>query len=164
MRVRYYADAPVQAWHEQSLRMLGRLHDEHSIPVEVDRIDALHGPIADFPGEVRSSTAEEVYERDLKRNRALNQSIEPTPSEGFRRYGEFEIAGNVAVVDAEGTVQWASTLPGFAEGYGPGAEHQTAIDFLEGMVSSPGNRICVECLHLLAGDERFCPDCGHELS
>lgn len=164
MRVRYYADARVQAWHDHTLRMLGRLQDEHAIPVEIDRIDDRHGPITDFSGEVRSSMSEEVYERDLKRNQALNQSIEPTPSEGFKRYGKLEIAGNVAVVDAEGTVQWASTLPGFAEGYGPGAEHQTAIDFLEDVASSPSNRICVECLHLLEGDESFCPNCGHDLS
>jgi hypothetical protein len=84
---------------------LGTLHDEHGIAVEIDRIDEQHGPITDFPGEVRTPTPEEVYERDLKRNPDLNQSIGQTPSEAFKRYGKLDIAGNVAVVDDEGTVQ-----------------------------------------------------------
>ena len=163
MRVRYYADADVREWHEHILRLLGKLHDDHSIIVEIDRIDEQHGPITDFPGEVLSSTPMAVYERDLKRNRALNRSIEPTPSEGFKRYGKLDIAGNVAIVDDEGTVQWASTRPGYADGYGPGVEEQTAMDFLEDIATSPSNRICIECLQLLDGDERFCPTCGSEL-
>jgi len=156
MRVRYYADADHRGWHDHTLRLLRELYDDHGITVEIDRIDEQHGPITDFPGEVRASTPEEVYERDLKRNSDLNQSIEPTPSEGFKRYGKLDIAGNVAVVDDE--------LPGYADGYGPGAESQTAMDFLEDIATSPSNRICVECLHLLDGDESFCPNCGYELS
>ena len=164
MKLRYYADSDIRELRNHALPLLGKLHDDHDIPVEIDRIDENHGPITDFPGEVRASTPEEVYERDLKRNRALNESIEPTPSDGFKRYGKLDIAGNVAVVDEEGTVQWASTLLGYADGYGPGAESQTAMDFLEDIATSPSNRICVECLNLLDGDERFCPNCGHDLS
>jgi hypothetical protein len=163
MKVRYYADVDIRELHDHTLRLLRTLHDDHDIIVEIDRIDQQHGPITDFPSEVRTSTPEKVYERDLKRNSALNQSIKPTPSEGFKRYGELDIAGNVAVVDEEGTVQWASTLPGYADGYGPGAEDQTAMDFLEAIATSPSNRICVECLHLLDGDESFCPSCGQDL-
>ncbi|WP_338739395.1 zinc ribbon domain-containing protein [Haloplanus salilacus] len=163
MKLRYYADADIREHHEHVLRLLRRLHDDHGIDVEIDRIDEQHGQITEFPGEVRSATPEAVYERDLKRNRALNQSIEPTPSEGFKRYGKLDIAGNVALVDDEGTVQWASTLPGYADGYGPGVEDQTAMDFLENIATAPSNRFCVECLHLLDGDERFCPNCGSEL-
>ena len=164
MKLRYYADADHRGWHDHTLRLLRELHDDHDILVEIDRIDEQHEPITDFPGKVRASTPEEVYERDLKRNSDLNQSIEPTPSEGFKRYGKLDIAGNVAVVDDEGTVRWASTLPGYADGYRPGAESQTAMDFLEDIATSPSNRICVECLNLLDGDERFCPNCGHDLS
>jgi len=163
MKIRYYADADIREWHAQTLRLLGTLHDEHGIPVEIDRIDEQHGPITDFPGDVRHPSPEAVYERDLKRNRELNRTIDSTPSEGFKRYGSLDIAGNIAVVDAEGTVQWASTLPGYARGYGPGVESRTAMDFLEAIATSPSNRICVECLHLLDGDETFCPNCGHEL-
>lgn len=163
MKLRYYADADIREHHEHVLRLLRRLYDDHGIDVEIDRIDEQHGSIPEFPGEVRSATPETVYERDLKRNRALNQSIEPTPSEGFKRYGKLDIAGNVALVDDEGTVQWASTLPGYADGYGPGVEDQTAMDFLEEIATAPSNRFCVECLHLLDGDERFCPNCGAEL-
>lgn len=163
MNVRYYADADIWEWHEHTLRLLRTLHDEHGITVEIDRIDEQHGPITDFPGEVRYPSPEAVYERDLKRNRDLNQTIDPTPSEAFKRYGTLDIAGNIAVVDDEGTVQWASMLPGYADGYRPGAESQTAMDFLEDIATSPSNRICIECLHLLDGDETFCPNCGHEL-
>lgn len=163
MKLRYYADADHRGWHNHTLRLLRELHEDHDILVEIDRIDKLHGPITDFPGEVRTSTPEEVYERDLKRNRALNQAIEPTPSERFKRYGKLDIAGNVAVVDDEGTVQWASTLPGYSDGYGPGTESQTAMDFLEDIAMLPSNRICTKCAHLLDGDETFCPNCGREL-
>jgi hypothetical protein len=163
MKVRYYADGDIQEQHDHTLRLLGTLHDEHAITVEIDRIDEQHGAITDFPGDVRDSSPESVYERDLKRNRDLNRTIEPTPSEGFKHYGTLDIAGNIAVVDAEGTVQWASTLPGYARGYGPGVESRTAMDFLEDIASAPSNRLCVECLHLLDGDETFCPNCGHEL-
>ena len=163
MKTRYYADADIREWHEHALRLLRTLHDEHGIAVEIDRIDEQHGPITDFPGEVRNPSPEEVYERDLKRNRDLNQTIDPTPSKAFKRYGSLDIAGNIAIIDSGGTVQWASVLPGYADGYGPGAESQTAMDFLEDIATSPSNRICVECLHLLDGSETFCPDCGHEL-
>lgn len=160
MRVRYYADADVREWHDHTLHLLKTLYDEHDLVVAIDRIDDQHGPITDFPGEVRSSTPEAVYERDLKRNRILNQNIKSTPSEGFKRYGKLDIAGNIAIVDDEGTVHWASTLPGYADGYGPDAKEQTSLDFLEDISTSPSNRICVECLHLLDGNESFCPNCG----
>ncbi|AXR79925.1 Zn-ribbon domain containing protein (plasmid) [Natrarchaeobaculum sulfurireducens] len=162
--MRYYADADIREMHNHAIRLLADLHDEHGIAVEIDRIDEHHDPITDFPGEVRRLTPEEVYERDLKRNRALNAVIEQAPSEAFKRYGKLDIAGNVAIVDEEGSVQWASTLPGYADGYGPGFESQTAMDFLEDIATSPSNRICVECLHLLDGDENFCPNCGNDLS
>lgn len=161
MIIRYYADADIRAWHDHVLHLLGTLHEEHGITVEIDRIDEQHGPITDFPGEVRSLTPKDVYERDLKRNPDLNQSIDQAPSEAFERYGKLDIAANVAVVDEEGTVQWASTLPGYADGYGPGAESQTAMDFLEDIATAPSNRICIECLSLLDGDENFCPNCGY---
>jgi hypothetical protein len=151
--MRYYADSDIGELHDHTLRLLGKLHDGHDIPIEVDRIDEQHEPITDFPGEVRGSTPEEIYERDLKRNSDLNQSIEPTPSGGFKRYSKLDIAGNVAVVDDEGTVQWASTLPGYADGYGPGAESQTAMDFLEDIAASPSNRTCVEGLRLFDRDD-----------
>lgn len=162
MILRYYADADLREWHDHALRLLGTLHDEHGITVEIDRIDEHHGPITDFPGVVRSPTPEEVYERDLKRNSDLIQRIDQAPSEAFKRSGNLDIAGNVAVVDDDGTVQWASTLLGYADGYGPGAESQTAMDFLEAIATAPSNRICVKCLSLLDGDENFCPNCGHE--
>lgn len=163
MKVRYYADADIREWHEHAVHVLRRIHEEHSIAVEIDRINEQHGPVSHFPGEVRYPTPAAVYERDLKDNRALNAVIEQPPSEAYKRYGNLDIAGNIAVVDDGGIVQWASTLPGYADGYRPGAESRTAMDFLEDIVRSPSNRVCVECLTLLDGVETFCPDCGYDL-
>lgn len=163
MKIRYYADADVRGWHDHALRLLRTIHDDHAITVEIDRVEERYGPITDFPGDVRQTTPEDVYERDLKNNRALIDTIDQRPSEAYKRSGKLTIAGNVAVVDDEGIVQWASTLPGYADGYGPDAGPHAAMDFLEDVAQSPSNRICVACLHLLDGDERFCPNCGHEL-
>lgn len=164
MRIRYYADEEIDEIHDYAIELLGEIHGHDGIVSEIVRIESHHGEIQDFPSDVRKATPEEVYERDLKRNPALNAAIDATPSEAFKRYGELEIAGNVAIVDEEGTVQWASTLPGYADGYGPGVESQTAIDFLEDVAVSPSNRFCVSCLSLVEGDENFCPTCGYDLA
>ena len=142
-------------------RFLRTLHSNHDIPVEIDRINEQHGPITDFPGEVRSSTPKDVYKRDFKQNRDLAANIGRPPSKVYKFEGGFDIAGHVAVVTDD--VQWASTLQGDAYGHGPEAEDKTPIDFLEDVSESPSNRICIECTYLLDGDETFCPSCGSEL-
>lgn len=161
MKVRYYADADIREWHDQTLRLLRKLHNNHDIRVEVVQIDEQYGPITDFPGEVRSSTPEDVYERDFNQNRDLAANIGRPPSKVYKFGGDFDIAGHVAVVTDD--VQWASTLQGDAYGHGPGAEDKTPIDFLRDVAESPSNRICIECTYLLDGDETFCPSCGSEL-
>jgi hypothetical protein len=163
MKLRYYADAEVENWHSHMVRLLRTVHDEHGIPVEIDRTNERFGPITDFPGDIRHPTPAKVYERDLKNNRDLIDRIDQQPSKAYKRSGNLEIAGNIAVVDDEENVQWASTFPGYADGYGPGLERQTALDFVEEVADSPSNRICVECLHQLDGDENFCPNCGYNL-
>jgi hypothetical protein len=163
MKVRYYADAEVHSWHTHTLRLLSTIHDDHGIPIEIDRIVDRHDPITEFPGEICQTTVQEVYERDLKNNRDLAESVDQRPSDAYKQYGELDIAGNVALVDEEGTVQWASTLPGTADGYVPDAGPHASLDFLEEIAQSPSNRVCVECLSLLDGEETFCPNCGHEL-
>lgn len=163
MKIRYYADAEVSNWHNHMLRLLRTMHTEHGISVEIDRITERSGPITDFPGDVRYSTAREVYERDLKNNRDLIENIDQQPSTAYKHSGDLDITGNIAIVDDEESVQWASTLPGYADGYGLGAEPHAALDFLEDVAGSPSNRVCVECLHQLDGDENFCPNCGHDL-
>lgn len=160
MRLRYYADAEVQEWHDYTLQLLSEIHDQHGITVEIDRINERFGPITSFPGPVRQATSQEVYDRDLKRNRTLTERIDQRPSEAFKHYGDLDIAGNVALVDSEGTVTWASTLPGFADGYGPSVGPDASIDFLDDIVDGPSNRFCVDCLGPLDGDEQFCPHCG----
>lgn len=161
MKIRYYADVDVQSWHEHALRLLETIYDEHDISVEIDRVTERYGPITEFPGDVRYPSAEEVYERDLKNNRDLDDKIDQPPSRAYKRSGTLDIAGNVAIVD-DG-VQWASTLPGYADGYGSGVESQTAMEFLGDVAQSPSNRVCVECLHQLDGNEKFCPNCGFDL-
>lgn len=163
MKIRYYGDSDIENWHTHTLRLLRTVHEEHDIAVEIERVEAQYGPITEFPGDVRQTTAQDVYERDLKYNRTLIDTIEQRPSQAYKRSGTLDVAGNVAIVDDEGTVQWASTLPGYADGYGPGAESQTAMDFMEDIATSPSNRVCVDCLHQLDGDENFCPTCGHDL-
>jgi len=161
MKIRYYADAELREWHDHALQLLETLHDNHGITVEIDRIDTQHGPITEFPGEVRSSTPKTVYERDFKQNRDLATTIDRTPSEVYKFRGDFDIAGHVAVVTD--TVTWASTLHGSAAGHGPGAEDKTPLDFLGDVAESPSNRICTTCAHLLDGTETFCPACGSKL-
>jgi hypothetical protein len=164
MRVRYYADAEIRNWHEQALRCLTAVQDQHDITVEIERIDEQHGQLSEFPGEVWSTMPEDVYERDLKRNQTLNKRIDETPSQAYKRHGTLKIAGNVAVVADEGSVEWASTLSGYADGYMPGVESETAMDFLEDIAADPNSRICTECCVQLDGSEQFCPGCGTDLS
>jgi len=161
MILRYYADSDVREWHDHTLRLFRTLYDTHGIAVEIDRIDEQHGTIADFPGEIRSSTPEEVYERDLKRNRALNQTIDQTPSEAFKRYGKLDIAGNVAVVDDEGTVNGPQHCRGTLTAIGQGLRRRLRWTFWR---ISPPVQAIVSALSasLLDGDETFCPDCGRE--
>lgn len=164
MKVRYYADAESRSWHEQTIRLLRTIHDKHGLPVEIDRIDERHTSITGFPGNIKYPTPEEVYERDLKHNRDLTERIDQRPSNAFKSYGDLDIAGNIALVDDEETVQWASTLPGYADGYGPDGGPYASLDFLKEFSRSPSNRVCVECGQLLDGNESFCPNCGCELS
>jgi len=70
----------------------------------------------------------------------------------------------VAVVADDGSVVWASTLPGYAGGYMPGVEAETAMDFLDEITSAPSERICIECAGLLDGSEQYCPGCGTDLT
>jgi hypothetical protein len=163
VKIRYYGDAELREWHDRAIHLLTRIQEDHEVPVEIARVNNRYGLDDDFPGEVRSHDPEAIYERDLKRNSALNRAIGPTPSEAFRPSGRFTIAGNIAVVGDGGVVQWASTLPGYADGYGPDAESQTAMDFLEDIAAAPSNRICTDCCHLLQGSEQFCPECGTDL-
>jgi hypothetical protein len=164
MKIRYYGDAEVRKWHDRAIHLLTRLQEDQGVPVEIARVNIRYGLDGDFPDKVRSQDPETVYEQDLKRNTDLNRTIEPTPSQAFRSSGGFAIAGNIAVVDNQDVVQWASTLPGYADGYGPDAEDRTAMDFLEEIAADPSNRICTDCCHLLQGSEKFCPECGSHLA
>lgn len=161
MKLRYYADAEMKHWHNEILRLLKTIYHEHGITVEIDRVEERFGQISDFPGEISRSSPQEVYHRDFEDNDELISNIDWPSSRPYTFGGTFQIADHIALID-DG-VQWASTLQGDAYGHGPGAEEHTPIDFLEDVADSPSNRFCVECVHLLDGDETYCPTCGHEL-
>ena len=160
MKLRYYADAELEEWHDRMIQALEQINTAHGIPVEIIRIDVRFDPITDFSGEVHHQSAATVYERDVIDNSDLTANIDRTPTAVFRRH--IDVAGHVAVVD--NGVKWVSTLQGDAYGHGPGAEDLTPIDFLLDVAESPSNRICVDCVELLDGDEKFCPACGSDLS
>lgn len=161
MKVRYYADAQLQEFHDRILDLLATVHETHGVPVEVERVEERFGPIADFPGRITTTPVENVYERDFKQNQKLRSNLDRMPSGVYKVGGRFEIAGHVSLVDE--SVVWASTLRGDAYGHGPGAEEATPIDFLADVAESPSSRVCLECTHLLDGNETFCPNCGHDL-
>jgi hypothetical protein len=163
MQLRYYADPPIRDWRDRAIDLLETIGNQHGIPVEIERVEPQYDPISGFSGTVRDSTAQEAYERDLKNNRTLIESTGERPSETFKRSSTLELGGNVAVVGDDGVVEWASTRPGYTDGYGPAARSHTAMNFLEDIAQSPSNRLCIECTHLLSGGERFCPSCGFEL-
>jgi len=103
MILRYYADSDVREWHDHTLRLF-----RTRCMIRTASLSRLTGSTSST-GRSRTSQAKydpqrlrKVYERDLKRNRALNQTIDQTPSEAFKRYRKLDIAGNVAVVDDEG--------------------------------------------------------------
>lgn len=161
MRVRYYADAEVWNWHDHMLQLLETIHTEHGIAVEIHRVVDRFGPLTEFPGDVRETTAQEVYERDLKHNPDLIDELRITPSDAYKPNGTLDVAGHVALVD-DG-VKWASTLQGDYHGYTRDARPHTAIDFLIDIADTPSNRFCIDCLHQLDGHETYCPACGFEL-
>jgi len=45
---------------------------------------------------------------------------------------------------------------------GQGLRHRLRWTSTEDIATDPSNRLCVECLSLLDGDETFCPNCGYE--
>ncbi len=161
MKIRYYADAEIRDAQPRDTSA-AQLHD-HDITVEIDRIDEQHDPIPDFPGEVRRLTPEEVYERDLKRNRSLNAVIEQTPSEAFKRYGTLDIAGNVAVIDEEEPSSGHQPFQDMRTGTDQEPKHRQQWTFSK---TSLHRRVTVSVSNagLLDGDENFCPNCGNDLS
>lgn len=163
MKIRYYADAEMSDWHDQILGLLETIRERHGIPVEIDRVEQRFGPITDFPGDIRRVSAQEVYDRDFEDNQEYISNVDWPDPDPHKHGDNYEIAGHVAVAGGEDRVVWVSRLPGHAAGHDPGTEELTPIDFLEDVADSPNNRVCIECLHFLDGDENFCPNCGYEL-
>lgn len=159
MKLRYYADAPAEEWQNHALGLLGTCYDVHGIAVEVARVVERYGPIAGVSRRRPAHVGAGGIRTDLEHNRAPVDTIDQRPTDVYKRSGNLDVAGSVAVVDDEGTVRWASTFPGYADGYGPRALSR-AMDFPEAIARSPSTRLCVECFDLLGGDERFCSNGG----
>lgn len=161
MKIRYYADAELPEWHDRMVGLLRTIHEEHGIEVEIERVEERFGPVPDFPGTVREAATHEVYERDFSDHTELFEEIGWPTLNPYGSGDGLQIAGHVAMLGDR--VRWASTLQGDSPGHGPGAEEHTPIDFLEDVAASPSNRVCTECLHLLEGSEKYCPNCGNGL-
>jgi hypothetical protein len=95
-----------------------------------------------------------VYERDLQNNRDLIGDIDQQPSKAYKRSGDRDIAGNIATVDDEESVQWASTLPGYADGYRPSTEQRTAMCSIENAVREYDHSFSASFLMLLSANRR----------
>jgi len=112
MMLRYYSDSYNEEDHEAVLNNLKQINDKFDIEVEVERINERHGQIQGFPGDIRKSDKEEVYERDFSYNRALSRNIGETPSSAFKnaKGTRITITGYVGIVQED--LQWATRFRG----------------------------------------------------
>lgn len=130
MKLRYYADAPNFDDHEQIIDLLYTISDKYGITVEIERVNNQYGSIQMFPGDIRESSPEDVYNRDFHYNRKLGSTIDESPSQAFKSSGRHvDIDGYVGIID-DGLV-WATTYRGDPIGYGPDiANDETTLGFL----------------------------------
>ena len=131
MKLRYYADAPDFDDHDQIIDLLYTISDKYGITVEIERINNRYGEIQVFPGRIRESSPEDVYDRDFHYNRTLGSNIDESPSQAFKASGRHvDIDGYVGIID-DGLV-WATTHRGDPIGYGPDVEAtDTTLGFLD---------------------------------
>lgn len=131
MKLRYYADAPDFDDHEQIIDLLYTISDKYGITVEIERVNNRYGEIQVFPGSIRESSPEDVYDRDFHYNRTLGSNIDESPSQAFKASGRHvDIDGYVGIID-DGLV-WATTHCGDQIGYGPDVEaSDTTLGFLD---------------------------------
>ena len=134
MKLRYYADAPNSDDHERVLDLLHTIYDKYGTPIEIERVNKRWGWIQVFPGKVRDSSPEDVYDRDFHYNRTLGSNIGQSPSKAFKSSGQhIDLDGYVGIID-DGLV-WATMYRGDAIGYGPDLdEDSTTLGFLDQVV------------------------------
>jgi len=131
MKLRYYADTPNFDDHEQIIDLLYTISDKYGVTVEIERVNNRFGSIQVFPGEIRDSSPEDVYDRDFHYNRTLGSNIDESPSQAFKAGGRHvDIDGYVGIID-DGLV-WATTHCGDPIGYGPDINAtDTTLGFLD---------------------------------
>ncbi|MWV38983.1 hypothetical protein [Natrialba sp. INN-245] len=131
MKLRYYADTPNFDDHEQIIDLLYTISDKYGITVEIERVNNRFGSIQVFPGEIRDSSPEDVYDRCFHYNRTLGSNIDESPSQAFKSGGRHvDIDGYVGVID-DGLV-WATTHRGDPIGYGTDIDAtDTTLGFLD---------------------------------
>jgi len=130
MKLRYYADTYDEENHEAVLHRLRRIHHVHGIDIEIERIDARHGPIEPYPGTVREADLEAVYERDFSHNRTLSANVGSPPSDAFQsNSGNKTIRGRVGITD--GGLQWATRFGGSSDEDEEPRPDRYTVDFLE---------------------------------
>jgi hypothetical protein len=130
MKLRYYADTYDEENHEAVLYRLRRIHHVHRIDIEIERVDARHGPIEPYPGEMREADLEAVYERDFSHNRRLSANVGSPPSDAFQtNSGNKTIRGRVGIMD-DG-LEWATWFGGSSDEDEEPRPDRYAVDFLE---------------------------------
>ncbi len=135
MELRYYGDSSLEADHEVVVDLLSAIHERWDLPVAVERVRDRHGPLSEFPGPVRASSAEAVYERDFADNPLLAANVGHDPEEAFcTDNGLPTIAGCVGVVDTTedgGLLLWSTLLSGEPPGQELFSPHAYTVGFLE---------------------------------
>lgn len=130
MRLRYYADARDEQEHEEILNRLRRVHHQHGIPIEVERVDPRHDSVEPYPGDVREADLNSVYDRDFSYNQTLSKTVGRSPADAFKTNSGHEmIRGIVGVVD-DG-LQWATRFGGSSNESDELDPDKYTIDFLD---------------------------------
>lgn len=130
MKLRYYADSYKKDEHEVILEKLKRINRELNIEVEIERVKKRHGAITGFPGKIRESKIENIYDRDFSYNRALSSNIGEPPSSAFKnaKGTRKTITGYVGLVS--NNLQWATRFRGTPREDYDGNSSKYTISFL----------------------------------
>lgn len=134
VKLRYYADSYKKEDHQRTLTLLSEINEKYGISVEVERIKERHGSMESFPGKIKQSSIEEVYNRDFHRNRTLSTNIGRPPSKKYKTGGGYiSITGYIGIID--NGLQWATTLSGHPSKYKRVDSTTTTIGFLNQVLS-----------------------------
>lgn len=133
--LRYYGDNYDEDDHSRIVELLKKVHREHGIKLQVERVNPRYGPIESFPGRVREADLQEVYERDFERNRDLSSNVGRPPSDAFKtNSGNIVISGTVGIVDSG--LRWAAELRSYKEDPGGSDPNKWAVNFLENVAEN----------------------------